>query len=240
MRYTPALTSEGLVTPTVTDTALSSGIYRMGHGVFFRRLAARHAAKWLWICGSAALFSLVMALVVDFRWLVVSFAVICLGFPMLVAFLYFYYGLRKECFVNIVPHSLRIEPEKNVLTVTLYRLEEPESDEDDDTREVEAVPEENMEKGSESGERDGEEAEGDKVMPESDGGREPVYLETGKFHFPLADLKPYAVGNDSVTVPVGRGFIWIPRLAWREESEFVAFIETLYAPNRKDSIGQRN
>jgi hypothetical protein len=219
----------------VTDETLSSGIYRMGHGAFFRRLAARQAAKWLWICGSVVLFSLVMALVVDVRWLVVSFAVICLGFPMLAAFLYFYHGLRKECFVNIVPHSLHVEPGKDDLTVTLYRLEDSES-EDDDTWEEEDGPEKEMDKVTENGEKGREvreEPERDKGKSESDGKREPVYMETGKFRFPLADLKPYAVGKDSVTVPVGRGFIWIPRSAWGEESGFVAFIKALYAPTLK-------
>lgn len=223
-----------VMTPTVTDTTFSSGVYRMGHGAFFRRIAVRHAAGWFWICSLAAVISLVMALAVDLRWLVVLFAVVCLGFPMLAVFLYFYYGLRKECFVNIVPHGLSLEAGDDELTVVIYRLDETAPAEEEKTLEEgeveevdsECVPEERVE---EKPDKDGED-------PADDRETGPVYLETGRFRFPLSELKPYEVGKNSVTLPVGRGFIWIPLSAWNNEREFADFVKALYAPTRKDIV----
>ncbi|MDE7180245.1 MAG: hypothetical protein K2N88_03505 [Muribaculaceae bacterium] len=81
-------------------------VFRMGSGRFAVELLFRYS--WIWILSLSflAVVGIVLGITVDLRWMVIGLMVICIGLPMILAFLYYYYGLRRDCYVNYVSHRI--------------------------------------------------------------------------------------------------------------------------------------
>lgn len=89
--------------------ATMSRVFKMTPGRFILELLFRYAWIWLLLLSLGAVAGLVLGVVMDLRWLVISLLIICVVTPMVLAFLYYYYGLRRGCYVNAVPHRIVID-----------------------------------------------------------------------------------------------------------------------------------
>lgn len=83
-----------------------SRVFRMSGKGFALELLFRYAWIWLLSLSMFAVAGLVLGIMVDLRWLVAALMIVCIVLPLVLGFLYYYYGLRRECFVNTVSHRL--------------------------------------------------------------------------------------------------------------------------------------
>lgn len=83
-----------------------SRVFKMSAGRFAIELLFRYAWIWLLSLSLFAVAGIVLGVTVGLLWLVAALLIICIVLPMVLGFLYYFYGLRKECFVNTVPHRL--------------------------------------------------------------------------------------------------------------------------------------
>lgn len=162
--------------------------YRMAGGRFFRHLLLLGKGKD-WIIGMGILLATGITAGVataDIRWSIVCMMLIFIVAPMMAAILYFNYGMRRECYLNIARHELRCQTDG--ILVILFRNK-------DDTKDN---PDEEMEE-----------------------------EESYRFLLPYSMLGCYMVATDSVTVPAGKGFLWIPRSAFPSEEDMKVFMDRL-------------
>ncbi len=105
----------------------TSAIFRMSAGSFGREIMRRFAPWWIW--GGVALFvtGIVAAFALsDVRWAIVGLMVLLIMLPMAMAICYYNHALCRECFVNVLPHSVGIMD--GCIVVTLYEKPEPGPD----------------------------------------------------------------------------------------------------------------
>lgn len=89
--------------------ATHSRVFRMGAGRFARELLFRYSGIWLLVLSLMAVAGIALGITVDLRWLMVGLMVVFVAVPMVLAFLYYYHGLRRGCFVNTIAHRIVIE-----------------------------------------------------------------------------------------------------------------------------------
>lgn len=80
--------------------------FSMSAGRFALEMIFRYAWVWLLTVCAAALAGLIVGIIVDIRWLVVALMVVTIIMPMLLVFQYYYFGLRREAYVNTLPHTI--------------------------------------------------------------------------------------------------------------------------------------
>lgn len=89
-------------------TPFRSKVFKMNAVRFGRELVFRYAGIWLVTLLVVALAGLAAGVSVDFRWLIIALMIVFIVIPMLLFFFYYGYGLRRECYVNALPHSIII------------------------------------------------------------------------------------------------------------------------------------
>lgn len=83
--------------------------FTVGRADFARAMMARFGNKWwllltiLILAGSAT-----GAVLSDWRWGVAGLMLALVVAPAGAAFLYFSYGLKRECYINVIPHTVNI------------------------------------------------------------------------------------------------------------------------------------
>lgn len=87
---------------------MESKVFKMSGTIFVTEMLFRYSGAWLLGLFSMALLGVILGVTVDLRLLVIGLMVVFVVLPMVLAFLYYYYGLRRECFINTIPHSLLI------------------------------------------------------------------------------------------------------------------------------------
>ena len=111
---------------TMTET---DGIYRMSAGSFGREIMRRFAPWWVWGGVALAVAGMVTACVLsDVRWAILGFMVLLIMLPMALAICYYNHALCRECFVNVLPHTVGVQD--GILVVTLLERQEPEVQEE--------------------------------------------------------------------------------------------------------------
>lgn len=90
---------------------MESKEFRMSGGRFAAELVFRYAGVWLLLLSATAVTGVALGIAVDLRWMIAALMVVFIIIPMVLAFLYYYYGLRRECFVNMLPHRIVVEDE---------------------------------------------------------------------------------------------------------------------------------
>ncbi|MGN0236795.1 MAG: hypothetical protein ACI4AK_01710 [Lepagella sp.] len=98
-------------------------IFRMGGFSFIRTLMKCFAMPWLLSLTAISLIGIVLGILLDIRILIIALMIITIIIPMLMAFMYYYHGLRQECFFNVLPHTILITPK--ALTIRLHIKEDP-------------------------------------------------------------------------------------------------------------------
>ena len=87
-------------------TPFRSKVFKMSAVRFGRELVFRYAGIWMVTLLVIALAGLAAGVSVDFRWLIIALMIVFIVIPMLLFFFYYSYGLRRECYVNALPHSI--------------------------------------------------------------------------------------------------------------------------------------
>lgn len=110
------------------NIAFSTSQFRMSASNFMMSFIFRFAWIWLLLLSGLGIAGLVVGITVDLRWFIIGLMLIFIILPMIMAFLYFSYGLKKECYINTVPHNIDFgEMGVNVnLTFPSYSEEEEE------------------------------------------------------------------------------------------------------------------
>lgn len=85
---------------------IESGEFRMGGAAFARTMVFRYAAVWMLALCATAVAGLALGIAVDLRWFVAGLMIVFVVLPGLLAVFYYTHGLRRECFVNAVNHTL--------------------------------------------------------------------------------------------------------------------------------------
>lgn len=80
----------------------------MGRGRCLARMIAMYGAPWFGAMALLLLAGIIAGFVFDFRFLILGLMILFILMPMLAAYIYFYYGLRRECWLNVVDHSIGI------------------------------------------------------------------------------------------------------------------------------------
>lgn len=192
--------------------SLSTGVFRMGHGAFLRRLAQRHA-RWYVVGAAIAIVALlgISILCRDFRYAVLALMILFIVIPMLAALLYINYALAPKRSFNTMPHRLTLT-ERVVRVEILGPARKEDVEEKIEDRRDEDREEENREEKKQE--------EKNKVELEPVGVLEIAYSELGS----------YRVGADYVIVPVSgkQGFIYLPAFAFEEPATMKRFLKEIY------------
>lgn len=94
---------EVLETP---DREAATSRFTIRPGRMLYEMIALFGVWWYYILGGVVLLGIVASFF-DLRLLIMALMVVFIIIPMLMAMFYLNYGLREECFLNTVPHTLR-------------------------------------------------------------------------------------------------------------------------------------
>lgn len=183
---------------------MESKYFRMNGGRFLREMIFRYGGIWLGSLSMVAVIGLIFGIVVDIRWLIVALMVVFIIIPMGASFIYYYYGLRKEFYINTVLHSVAVGDD-----ALMVRMRFPISDAED-----EKIPNDS--------EESSEEIETCK--------KREIEWKEREVSFEYKDLKPYVIGHDSAIIPIkssAGGFIWLPLTAYESAEEMKEVLEYL-------------
>lgn len=118
---------------TTEAPEVATSVFSVSHRTFVLEMMGRYGVVWWILLGTAVAATAIAALLTqDLRWAIVSLMTVMILLPMAVAFLYFSYGLRRECWLNIVPHSVEFYPEALRVRVEVPPLPGRDEDEEDD------------------------------------------------------------------------------------------------------------
>lgn len=109
-----------------SNAVMESREIRMGHGNFATQLVFRYAGGWLLALSAVAVAGIVFGITVDLKWFVAGMMVVFIIIPMALAFLYYYYALRKEFYVNMTPHRLIVGENGISAIMRFVRQEDPD------------------------------------------------------------------------------------------------------------------
>ena len=101
--------SDTFVDSRITSGVAESGVFRISPLRFAVLMTGIFGSGWLYAMGLAALVALVASFAFDYRIFIVAMMFLLLLVPMMLMMLYYRYGLKGECYVNVVPHRIRAE-----------------------------------------------------------------------------------------------------------------------------------
>lgn len=95
-----------------TDRQVSSDIFKISHTKFALEMIGSYGKSVCFILITLTIiFSLLGIIFSDVRWAILAALVCLIIAPMILCFLYFNYGLREECYCNILNHNLEFSSE---------------------------------------------------------------------------------------------------------------------------------
>ena len=173
--------------------------FRMGGANFLSVLLFRYAWIWLLTLSVAGVCGIVLGIVIDYRWMILGLMVILVILPMIFAFIYYFYALRRECYVNTVNHRLVFEDD-GIRAILKFRINAQSDGEKED----------------QSSGAEGNDAE------EIFNTREEFfnYSDMKPYQF---GAKSLIIGFR----PPRKGFIWVPFDAFESESELARTLDML-------------
>ncbi len=172
-------------------------IFRISRGEFFLIMMSRYGRGWGLAAALLVVAGIIASILVDLRWLIVALMILFIVTPGIAALLYFSKGLKKECYINILPHTVLFE--QDGLLIETFRevrnnIEETEFD---------------IEPGA-----------GKEELAIDEGKREIEYELVGEIVVPYSELGRYELGVNFLTFPWKSGFVRIPTGilpdGWRE------------------------
>lgn len=197
----------------VNQTVITTDSFKMPHAQFVRALAARFGGTRLLMALCVLLAATLAAgLLADWRWAVVALMLIFVAAPMVAAYLYFAHGLRRECYVNIAPHTVSISPQGLKVEVSVMPYPTDETD-------AEAAAESVGEAAAESSQA---------AEQKQETAAEP--LRTYTLEIDRRRLGRYTIDPRGITIRIESpdpGFIRLPYSAFASEQEFARAVELL-------------
>lgn len=107
---------------------VESGIFRMGGGAFAAALVRNFGRGWIIAFAVIVCASILPGIFIDVRFLIIALMVVLIISPMMLVFLYYSYGLRRECFINTIPHTVLVEEDTVKVRIYTDRESEDESE----------------------------------------------------------------------------------------------------------------
>lgn len=204
--------------------SVTTGEFRIGRYRIVRRMALRHTRVLLASLGAALAVTTVLAFTADIRWVAVALMLVAIVAPMMLALLYFNYGLRRETVVNILPHRVTISAGEAVVTLYISdAAEEVEKPDRWELRSRELERKYNPDFGNDAAAEEADSSEDDDTEA-NEPTREVVY------RFELRADKPFSAGLSTLTLfpaPPAKGIIEVPYNAFASAEELEAAIEIL-------------
>lgn len=80
--------------------------FRMTSAKFVGEMIFRHGWAYLLTLSLLGVAGIALGVAVDYRWFIIVLMLLFLVAPLLLALLYFYFGLRREAYVNTMPHTV--------------------------------------------------------------------------------------------------------------------------------------
>lgn len=192
------------VTHLPETVIIESDYFRMDGGDFAFKMFVMYGKKWLTILFGCGIAAIVLSFIFDIRILIIGMALIFIVIPGVAAWLYYNYGLRKECFVNIFTHKLALTANgiKCEVQFPPYKRENIKSGDIDEKNEVYSENE------------------------ETDIGQ-----ESRNYFFPYTMMSAYHIYPKGIVIPLlndAKGFLWVPKNVWGESGDgFTQFIDNL-------------
>lgn len=119
--------SKTSVTPPENDpkNGVSTTLFKVPSGLVLQ-IMYRRFGKWPSIVTGALVVAVcVLGVCIDPAWFVVALMLLFIALPMVAAYLYFWFGMRPECFVNTHLHRLTIQ--RGAVDVALITEADPET-----------------------------------------------------------------------------------------------------------------
>lgn len=185
---------------------LSTLEFRMGPSIFLSEVIFRYGAPWLLALCALGLSGIALCILVDYRWLLAVLFLIFVLAPTLLVFIYYYFGLRREAYVNTVLHSITANDAGLIFHLKFpansSRKDEGAGDVQDNV--TDNVTDNGVDNGVENGSIARDEFFGYDVM------------------------LPMRTGMKSVTIPLrapAKGSLWIPRSAFGSDDDMASFLK---------------
>lgn len=106
------------MTESCQNKYVCEAAFRMSKGDFARKMARFWGLTPGLLLLLVFVFGLVAGMFLDIRYLIVSAMAVFILLPMVMMFLYYYHGLGKNCYFNIVDHNISIN--EGCLEITMY------------------------------------------------------------------------------------------------------------------------
>lgn len=170
-----------------------------------------------WSIGALAGFAIfiILGIILDVRFYFLALIWVFLFLPLVIAFLYFYYGLRPLTAFNSIPHSVTLSGK--TLHIDFYDVRKPEKPASQDESEEAAESPVGSKKKKNRKETDGTEPEIEYVKDEGKG------YDSG-----LDEFGEIKTGADYILLISGKkGFLWLPVSAFASPSDFQTSLSLL-------------
>lgn len=189
-----------------------SRVIRMTPGRFANELIFRYAWIWLLALSLISVAGITLGIIVDIRWLLIVLMFVCIICPGLLAFLYYFHGMKRGCYVNTIPHRIVITEEGLILRLLINagdcRSEDERCCESTDNSEMSSSE---------------------------------TFVQTRDEFFPFSSLARFCIGKDSAIIPLKKpdsGFIWIPADAFNDEQHLSDLLILLDSTNELLRAGE--
>lgn len=182
-----------------TPTYISNS-FKMRSGRFLSEMIFRYGSWWLIGLSLTAVIGIVFGITVDLKWLIVSMMTIFIILPMVAMFIYYYFGLKREFYVNTVNHRVVVDNYGITMRLEFQSAKEASS----------TISTNNA-------------VEHLTTAPQDE---DLTICRDERFEYEM--LKPYKIGSDSIIIPFadGRpGFLWIPVSAFDNSDEMSRMLE---------------
>lgn len=178
---------------------LMAGRYRMSHSKFIFTLFRLVSGVWLTIPALLFIAAVVMAVFFDLAYAIVAMMILLILVPLLMAFLYIYYGFAQGCWINILEKEIKLISE-GIEVKMFFKIKKDECE-----------TEEGLQDNSECDDVD------DKVEIE-----ERVRI------IKWSEIKDLRLSTDSVMLMLAdrpMGFLYIPLTTMKKESAFLEMLK---------------
>lgn len=101
---------------------IATNIFKINGSILSRTILMLYGKTWITVAACLLLPMILLGIFLDVRWVIVSLMAIFIVFPMLLAFLFFYYGMNRVSVINSTHHSLEFS--KDGIMASIYNKEE--------------------------------------------------------------------------------------------------------------------
>lgn len=196
-----------------TEESLWSERFRIEPGAYLTRLFLLYGTVPAVVLAILTAVALILAVAVDVRFVAVALMVVCLGGPMIPAWLYFSHGFLPTVSFNVTWHRIGVSGAG--LTVVRMRPVYAE------------VEEEEAETGEKTEGGEEKEKKKERIVGWEETGRD-LFIPGENLQAPMAD-------GAGVIIPMIDGFVALPRTVWPDEESFSRALEIIgtYAAKRQ-------